>query len=92
MKILVSLVIAGEILVSEEYGYIVRHFGFTEANSRFYYFHYEHDKSGSGSHWERFNSLISSSIVDEASLEVAIAAIKTAVNVRLSFFLQYLEP
>lgn len=89
---LVSLRMAGELMVSAEYGYVVaaleQRFGLRPEQSRFYYPHYRHDSEG-GDHPDAFTAVLEQLIQTPADLEMALRAVDAAVEARLSFFDQF---
>ncbi|MBS3168690.1 hypothetical protein J4216_06185 [Candidatus Woesearchaeota archaeon] len=95
LRTMTALRTAGEILVAEEYRHVVpeleRRFDLTPEQSRFYAFHFEHDRKDneSGEHTHSFGRILESNITDEDKLRVAIDATNRAYEVRAGFYDQF---
>lgn len=97
---LVSLRVAGEIMVAETYRHVLpeleRRFGLRPEDSSFYRPHYEHDQKGGMSdysevgHADSFEELLASLIHDERSLSVAVEAAQQAMRAPYAFHDQFL--
>jgi hypothetical protein len=100
LRIMVTLRVAGEVLVAEQYGHIVsemhRRFTNTVGKSRFYEPHYRHDMKGSAEredsagHTDAFDALLSSMIKDEQSLRAAKQQARRAFYARSGIHDQFL--
>ncbi|OGN17679.1 MAG: hypothetical protein A3C88_01495 [Candidatus Yanofskybacteria bacterium RIFCSPHIGHO2_02_FULL_50_12] len=102
LRIMVTLRIAGEVLVAEQYRHIVdemkRRFGVDpETYSRFYWPHYEHDLKGSqenpnsAGHTDRFDEVLASMITDRRTLKVAKEQALMAFYARNAIHDQFLD-
>ncbi len=91
LEIMVALRIAGEILVSEEYGYVIRKFHFGAKDSRFFHPHYLHDGIETGDHPGAFVQVITRLLSDSEQLALAVSTVDRATDARLSFFDQFVD-
>ena len=95
LKVLVTLRIFGEILVSETYQYIVtaleQRFGIIPTQSHFYAPHCYHDRKGEieKNHTTSFDTLLNKLIVDERTLQTAQKVASRAFRLRSSFYGQF---
>lgn len=95
LRLLVTLRIAGEVLVGETYRFIVpqleHRFGLTAEHSRFYVPHFVHDRKDAdqGGHTQAFDALLTEWITDETTLAIAIKAADAAFRVRYAFYNQF---
>lgn len=92
LEILVGLRVAGEILVSEEYGFVIpdleRRFGLTRENSLFFYPHYEEDKKEGGAHSTGFLGIINHLMGELTQLDPLVLVVERATDARMHFFMQ----
>ena len=95
LRIMVSLRLAGEVLVGEEYRHLVpeleKRIGLKPTKSVFYAPHFYHDRKDakSGHHTHSFTSVLEGLIRDGKSLGKAKSAAEKAFRVRLGFFDQF---
>lgn len=93
LRVMVTLRIAGEILVAETYRHIVpalmRRFKMSPEESRFYYPHLVHDEKEAGGHTDSFNAVLNKLITDTRTLHVARESARNAFEVRLAFYDQF---
>src|SRR3989344_2659416 len=80
LRIMITLRIAGEVLVAEQYQHIIRYMrvnlGIAGSQSRFYFPHWQHDLKGAKvegepGHTDSFDKFLEGMISDERELEVA---------------------
>ncbi len=97
LRVMVTLRIAGEVLVAEQYRHIVRYMtkrlGINPRQSRFFREHYEHDLKGGANkngHTEAFDRLLIEMIRTDHDLEVAMDAAVKAFHARSSINDQFL--
>lgn len=104
LRVLITLRVFGEILVSATYGYVVdamkSRFGLRPEQSRFYAPHFFHDhkegaevadEAADGDHVCAFDAMLAELIVDEATLAIAREAAQQAYKARLHFHDQFLR-
>ena len=85
LVILVSLRVAGELLVAAEYDQLVKRYEMIPAKGfRFFPQHAQHDSS---SHPDAFAEAIERLLMDEIALSAAAQAVERATDTRLSFFI-----
>jgi len=93
LRVLVSLRIAGEVLVAETYRHIVpaltTRFSIKPRDSKFYYPHFKHDAKDAKGHTDSFDKILKSLIIDERTLAIAKASAKKAFAIRLAFYDQF---
>ncbi|MBI4895373.1 MAG: iron-containing redox enzyme family protein [Candidatus Aenigmarchaeota archaeon] len=98
LRVMCALRMAGEILVAEEYRYVVpeleRRFGLTDEKSRFFAPHFYHDRKDKqqekeGSHTDSFVNLLEKMISDEQALYVSMDAAKRGYEARARFYDQF---
>ncbi len=92
LEILVSLRIAGEILVSEEYDFLIpklqRRFGLTREKSVFFYPHHKEDSRTDGTHSNAFLEAITRLIGEQTGIDPLVHVIEKATDARMHFFAQ----
>ncbi|MBI2476063.1 MAG: hypothetical protein HYV67_02385 [Candidatus Taylorbacteria bacterium] len=100
LRIMVTLRIAGEVLVAEQYQHVIRYMrvnlGIAGSQSRFYFPHWQHDLKGAKvegepGHTDSFDKLLESMITDERKLEVAMDAAKKAFEARSGIHDQFVR-
>lgn len=100
LRVMITLRVAGEVLVAEQYQHIVRYmrvnFGIQPSQSRFYFPHWKHDlkgakSEGSAGHTDSFDQLLESMLTDERKLEVAMDAAKKAFEARSGIHDQFVR-
>lgn len=95
LRLLVTLRIAGEVLVGETYRFIVpeleRRFGLGYEQSRFYVPHFVHDRKDTqtGGHTQAFDVVLTEWIMNEHKLALATKAADAAFKVRYAFYNQF---
>jgi len=93
LRTMVTYLVAGEEAVGAEYKHTwprLRYdYAMTPKKSRFYYNHYKHDNSESGSHTLSFRDVLGMMIVDGKTLAVAKESADKALEARLHFFDQF---
>ena len=94
LSVLVTLRVAGEILVAEQYAHIIRHWTHTlhlqEEQSRFFVPHMVHDrKSGSRGHTGVFDKVLRRLICNKGALYAAMEAAYRAAAARASIHAQF---
>lgn len=93
LRVMVTLRIAGEVLVAETYRHVVpaltTRFGIAPEASRFYYPHWVHDEKDADGHTDSFDALLSDLITNERTLAVAKEAAEEAYAVRAAFYDQF---
>lgn len=100
LRVLVTLRVAGEVLVAEQYSHVVRfmrvRFGIKGSESRFYFPHWRHDLKGAElggepGHTDAFDKLLEEMLTDERKLEVTKDAAERAFEARLGIHDQFLR-
>jgi hypothetical protein len=100
LRVMITLRVAGEVLVAEQYQHIVRYmrvnFGIQPSQSRFYFPHWKHDlkgakSEGSAGHTDSFDQLLESMLTDERKLEVAMDAARKAFQARSGIHDQFVR-
>jgi pyrroloquinoline quinone (PQQ) biosynthesis protein C len=99
LQAMVTLRMAGEVLVAEEYRHVVpeleTRFGLTPERSRFYAPHFYHDRkegpqdTAMFSHTGSFESVLARMITDTQKLDVALRSAQKAYDARVSFYDQF---
>lgn len=98
LRVMITLRMAGEVLVAEQYRHIVRYMktrlGINPKQSRFFVPHYVHDLKGKqaeeGGHTDAFDLLLAEMITDERTLSVAKEAASLAYEARSGIHDQFL--
>lgn len=100
LRVMITLRVAGEVLVAEQYQHIVRYMrvnlGIQPSQSQFYFPHWKHDLKGahtedSAGHTDAFDELLESMLTDERKLEVAKDAARKAFEVRSGIHDQFVK-
>ncbi len=100
LRVMITLRIAGEVLVAEQYQHIIRYMrvslGIAGSQSRFYFPHWQHDLKGAKiegepSHTDSFDKLLAEMITDERKLEVAKDAAEKAFEARSGIHDQFVR-
>jgi hypothetical protein len=100
LRVMITLRVAGEVLVAEQYQHIVRYmgvnFGIRPSQSRFYFPHWKHDLKGAKSeggagHTDSFDQLLESMLTDERKLEVAMDVAQKAFEARSGIHDQFVR-
>lgn len=100
LRVMITLRIAGEVLVAEQYQHIIRYMrvglGIQGSQSRFYFPHWQHDLKGAEvegkpGHTDSFDNLLEEMITDEWKLEVAKDAAERAFEARSGIHDQFVR-
>ncbi|MSR78603.1 MAG: hypothetical protein EXS59_00445 [Candidatus Taylorbacteria bacterium] len=100
LRVMITLRIAGEVLVAEQYQHIIRYMlvslGIQSSQSRFYFPHWQHDLKGAKvegrpGHADSFDKLLESMITNERELEMAKDAAEKAFEARSSIHNQFVR-
>ncbi|TSC68108.1 MAG: hypothetical protein G01um101472_151 [Parcubacteria group bacterium Gr01-1014_72] len=100
LRVMITLRIAGEVLVAEQYQHIIRYMrvnlGIAGSQSRFYFPHWQHDLKGAKvegepGHTDSFDKLLESMITNERELEVAKDVAEKAFEARSGIHDQFVR-